>query len=346
MFMQKSKTNLTLVAVALGLCVGANAVSITGAGASFPAPVYAKWAASYQQDTKNKVNYQSIGSSSGIKQIIKQTVDFGASDAPLADERLAKENLFQFPAIIGGVVLAVNLDGIKAGELVLDGKTLADIYLGKITKWNDPAIAKLNPNSKLPDQDIAVIRRADGSGTSFVFTSYLSKVSPEWKEKIGANTIVKWAVGLGGKGNEGVSAFIQRINGSIGYIEYAYAKQNNLPYLRLFSKDNQVVSPSAESFSAAAVKATWEKSFAQDLTYQAGDNAWPITTASFILVPQKSAANQTKTKDVLNFFKYNLEKGGKIAADLDYAPLPKNVVEIIEKKWSDLTDASGKKVYP
>ncbi len=248
------------------------AASLTGAGATFPAPVYAKWADSYQKETGNKVNYQGIGSSGGVKQIVANTVDFGASDAPLSDDKLAADGLFQFPTVIGGVVLAVNIPGIKSGELTLDGKTLGDIYLGNVKKWNDPAITKLNPGVKLPDQNIAVVRRADGSGTSFVFTSYLSKANAQWKEKIGAGSTVNWPTGLGGKGNDGIAAFVQRLPGSIGYVEYAYAKQNNLAYTKLVSADGKPVSPTEESFSNAAKGVDWSKTFAQDLTDQKGDN--------------------------------------------------------------------------
>lgn len=260
------------------------AASLTGAGATFPAPVYAKWADSYQKETGNKVNYQGIGSSGGVKQIVANTVDFGASDAPLSDDKLAADGLFQFPTVIGGVVLAVNIPGIKSGELTLDGKTLGDIYLGNVKKWNDPAITKLNPGVKLPDQNIAVVRRADGSGTSFVFTSYLSKANAQWKEKIGAGSTVNWPTGLGGKGNDGIAAFVQRLPGSIGYVEYAYAKQNNLAYTKLVSADGKPVSPTEESFSNAAKGVDWSKTFAQDLTDQKGDNVWPITSTTFILV--------------------------------------------------------------
>ncbi len=321
------------------------ATSLTGAGATFPAPVYAQWADTYQKETGNKVNYQGIGSSGGVKQIVANTVDFGASDAPLSEDKLAADNLFQFPTVIGGVVLAVNLPGLKSGELVLDGKTLGDIYLGKIKKWNDPAITKLNPSVKLPDQDIAVVRRADGSGTSFVFTSYLSKVSPDWKEQVGAGSTVNWPVGLGGKGNDGIAAFVQRLPGSIGYVEYAYAKQNKLAYTQLISADGDAVSPTGESFSNAARKAEWSKSFAQDLTNQPGPNAWPITSTTFILVHtnQKDAA---KGQEVLKFFDWAYKNGGEQAEKLDYAVLPKEVIEQVRASWkTSVKDSSGKPLY-
>ncbi|MBS9431953.1 phosphate ABC transporter substrate-binding protein PstS [Photorhabdus hainanensis] len=321
------------------------AASLTGAGATFPAPVYAKWADSYQKETGNKVNYQGIGSSGGVKQILANTVDFGASDAPLSDEKLTADGLFQFPTVIGGVVLAVNIPGIKAGELTLDGKTAADIYLGRVRKWNDPAITQLNPGVKLPEQDIAVIRRADGSGTSFVFTSYLSKVNKEWQEKVGAGSTVSWPIGLGGKGNDGVAAFVQRLTGSIGYVEYAYAKQNHLAYTKLVSANGNVVSPTEESFSAAAKKAEWHKTFAQDLTNQQGENAWPMTSTTFVLV-HKQQKDAVKGAEVLKFFDWAYEKGSKQANDLDYATLPKEVIEQVRAAWkTQIKDSNGKALY-
>ncbi|KFK92078.1 MULTISPECIES: phosphate ABC transporter substrate-binding protein PstS [unclassified Serratia (in: enterobacteria)] len=321
------------------------AASLTGAGATFPAPVYAKWADSYQKETGNKVNYQGIGSSGGVKQIIANTVDFGASDAPLSDDKLAADGLFQFPTVIGGVVLAVNIPGIKSGELTLDGQTLGDIYLGNIKKWNDPAIVKLNPDVKLPDQNIAVVRRADGSGTSFVFTSYLSKANSQWKENIGAGSTVNWPTGLGGKGNDGIAAFVQRLPGSIGYVEYAYAKQNNLAYTKLISADGQPVSPTEESFSAAAKGADWSKTFAQDLTNQKGDNVWPITSTTFILM-HKEQKKPEQGAEVLKFFDWAYKTGAKQASDLDYAPLPAEVVEQIRAAWrTNIKDSSGKALF-
>ncbi|MCP1105819.1 phosphate ABC transporter substrate-binding protein PstS [Serratia nevei] len=321
------------------------AASLTGAGATFPAPVYAKWADSYQKETGNKVNYQGIGSSGGVKQIVANTVDFGASDAPLSDDKLAADGLFQFPTVIGGVVLAVNIPGIKSGELTLDGKTLGDIYLGNVKKWNDPAITKLNPGVKLPDQNIAVVRRADGSGTSFVFTSYLSKANAQWKEKIGAGSTVNWPTGLGGKGNDGIAAFVQRLPGSIGYVEYAYAKQNNLAYTKLVSADGKAVSPTEESFSNAAKGADWSKTFAQDLTDQKGDNVWPITSTTFILV-HKEQKNPAQGAEVLKFFDWAYKTGAKQANELDYATLPKEVVEQVRAAWkTNVKDSSGKALY-
>lgn len=321
------------------------AVSLTGTGATFPAPVYAKWADTYQKTTGNKVNYQGIGSSGGVKQIIANTVDFGASDAPLSDEKLQQEGLFQFPTVIGGVVLAVNLKDIKSGELALDGKTLGDIYLGKIKKWNDEAIAKLNPGLKLPDQNIAVVRRADGSGTSFVFTSYLSKVNDAWKESVGAGSTVKWPAGLGGKGNDGVAAFVQRLPGAIGYVEYAYAKQNHLSYTTLISADGETVKPTEESFANAAKGADWSKSFAQDLTNQKGENAWPITSTTFILIHKAPKITDQGT-EVLKFFDWAYKDGAKEANALDYATLPDSVVEQVRAAWkTNIKDDSGKSLY-
>ncbi|MBU9854876.1 phosphate ABC transporter substrate-binding protein PstS [Rahnella bonaserana] len=321
------------------------ATNLTGAGGTFPAPVYAKWADAYQKATGTQVNYQGIGSSGGVKQIIAKTVDFGASDAPMKDEDLAKNGLFQFPTVIGGVVLAVNIPGIKSGQLTLDGATLGDIYLGKIKKWNDAAITKLNPGVKLPDTNIAVVRRADGSGTSYVFTSYLAKVNSEWKDKIGSGSTVNWPTGLGGKGNDGVAAFVQRLPGSIGYVEYAYAKQNNLAYTKLVDADGKAISPTEESFSAAAKGADWSKTFAQDLTNQKGDNAWPISSTTFILI-YKDQQDAAKGTEVLKFFDWAYKNGNKLTTDLDYAALPESVVEQIRAAWkTNVKDSSGKALY-
>ena len=321
------------------------ASNLTGAGGTFPAPVYAKWADAYQKETGNQVNYQGIGSSGGVKQIIAKTVDFGASDAPMKEEDLNKNGLFQFPTVIGGVVLAVNIPGIKSGQLTLDGATLGDIYLGKIKKWNDAAITKLNPGVKLPDTNIAVVRRADGSGTSFVFTSYLAKVNNEWKEKIGSGSTVNWPTGLGGKGNDGVAAFVQRLPGSIGYVEYAYAKQNNLAYTKLVDADGKAITPTEESFSAAAKGADWTKTFAQDLTNQKGDNAWPISSTTFILI-YKDQQDAAKGTEVLKFFDWAYKNGNKLTTDLDYAALPDSVVEQIRAAWkTNVKDSSGKALY-
>lgn len=318
------------------------ATNLTGAGGTFPAPVYAKWADAYQKATGVQVNYQGIGSSGGVKQIIAKTVDFGASDAPMSDADLEKNGLFQFPTVIGGVVLAVNIPGVKSGELTLDGKTLGDIYLGKIKKWNDAEITRLNPNVKLPDTNIAVVRRADGSGTSFVFTSYLSKANADWKSAIGIGTTVNWPVGLGGKGNDGVAAFVQRLPGSIGYVEYAYAKQNNLTYTKLVDASGKAIAPSEASFSAAAKGADWSKSFAQDLTFQKGDNAWPISSTTFILV-YKQQQDAAKGAEVLKFFNWAYKNGDQLTTGLDYASLPDSLVTQIQTAWkNNIKDSSGK----
>ena len=321
-----------------------SAAEITGAGASFPAPIYAKWADGYQKATGNKINYQSIGSGGGIKQITAKTVDFGASDMPLPPEKLDKEGFMQFPTVIGGEVLVVNLPGIRKGEIRLSPTLLADIYLGKIVKWNDKAIAALNPKVNLPDQAIAVVRRADGSGTTFIFTNYLSKVSPEWKSKVGEGTAVQWPVGLGGKGNEGVSAFVQRIPGAIGYVEYAYALKNKMTYTLLQNADGQYPVPGEESFKAAAANADWTKSaFYELLTNEPGKNSWPITGATFILM-HKMQDKPAQAAEVIKFFDWSYKNGDKMASELDYVPLPDSLVKLIHASWGQLKDASGKPV--
>jgi phosphate transport system substrate-binding protein len=330
-------------AATMSLASLAQAQDVTGAGASFPAPVYAKWADAYNKATGTKVNYQSVGSGAGIKQIQAKTVDFGASDAPLSDEQLAKDGLLQFPTVIGGVVPVVNIKGIAPGQLKLTGPVLADIFLGKITKWNEAPIASLNPGVPLPDSLIAVVRRADGSGTSFAFTEYLSKVSPSWKADVGAGTAVKWPTGAGGKGNEGVSAFVGRLPDSIGYVEYAYAKQNKMSHVALQNADGVYVQPDDETFKAAAAGIDWSKSFNQSLTNAAGKQAWPISTATFILVytkPEKPA----QTAGVLKFFDWVYKNGDKAAIDLDYVPFPDNVKTTIRTSWGKIVGADGKAV--
>ncbi|WP_428852805.1 phosphate ABC transporter substrate-binding protein PstS [Imbroritus primus] len=330
--------------VSLAVMGAAFAAEVTGAGASFPAPVYSKWAEGYQKATGNKVNYQSIGSSGGLRQINAKTVDFGASDAPLKDDELNKSGLVQFPTVIGGVVPVVNIPGIKPGELTMTGPVLADIFLGKIKKWNDPAIQSLNPKAKLPAQDILVVRRADGSGTTFIFTNYLSKVSEEWKSKVGEGNSVNWPTGTGGKGNEGVSAFVQRLGGAIGYVEYAYAKQNKMAHMTMKNADGAVVSPSEESFKAAAAGADWKKTYYQVLTNQPGKAAWPITNATFILMHQKQDKPE-QAAEALKFFEWAYSNGGKMASDLDYVPLPTSVINQIRATWkANIKDASGKPV--
>ncbi|OGA34101.1 MAG: phosphate ABC transporter substrate-binding protein PstS [Betaproteobacteria bacterium RIFCSPLOWO2_12_FULL_64_23] len=322
------------------------AKELTGAGASFPAPVYAKWAEAYQKATSVKMNYQSIGSGGGIKQIIAKTVDFGASDMPLKPADLDKDGLFQFPTVIGGVVPVVNVQGIKPGDLHLTGALLADIYLGKVAKWNDKAIADLNPQLALPNQDIAVVRRADGSGTTFIFTNYLSKVSAEWKQKVGEGTAVQWPVGLGGKGNEGVAAFVQRIPAAIGYVEYAYAKQNKLSYALMRNADGQFVAPEETTFKSAAAGADWTRSaFAEILTNQPGKNSWPITGATFILMHKVQAKPEQGT-EVMKFFDWAYANGDKMAADLIYVPLPDSLVKLIKSAWAaNIKDAAGKALW-
>ncbi|WP_439682940.1 phosphate ABC transporter substrate-binding protein PstS [Cupriavidus oxalaticus] len=322
------------------------AAEITGAGASFPAPVYSKWADAYNKATGNKVNYQSIGSSGGIKQIGAKTVDFGASDAPLKDEDLNKQGLVQFPTVIGGVVPVINLQGVKPGELTITGDLLANIYLGKIKKWDDPAIKALNPQAKLPSQDILPVRRADGSGTTFIFTNYLSKVSADWKGTVGEGTTVNWpGGGTGGKGNEGVAAFVQRLNGAIGYVEYAYAKQNKMTHVNMKNASGAVVKPGDDAFKAAAAGADWSKSYYQILTNQPGKEAWPIAGATFILV-HKNQEKPAQGAEVLKFFDWAYKSGANMAADLDYVPLPESVVNQIRSTWkTSVKDASGKALY-
>jgi len=316
------------------------AQEVTGAGASFPAPLYSKWADSYNKATGVRINYQSVGSGAGMRQIRGKTVDFGASDAPLNDADLAKDGLIQFPTVIGGVVPVVNIQGIQPGQLRLNGQVLGDIYLGKITKWNDPAIVALNPSVKLPDAQISPVRRADGSGTTFIFTNYLSKVNPEWKEKVGEGTAVNWPVGAGGKGNEGVSAFVQRLPNSIGYVEYAYAKQNKLPHVQLQNATGTWVSPEEATFKAAAADAEWQKSFNQVLTNQAGKDAWPITGATFIMIHSKQDKPAQATA-ALKFFDWAYAQGDQAASDLDYVALPDNVKTLIRQQWGKITDAAG-----
>jgi len=333
-----------VAAAAIGLA--AQAAEISGAGATFPYPIYAKWAEAYAAKTGLKMNYQSIGSGGGIKQITAKTVDFGASDMPLKPADLDKDGLTQFPMVMGGVVPVINVPGIAAGQLKLDGKTLADIYLGKITKWNDPAIAALNSGLKLPDLAIAPVYRSDGSGTTFIFTHYLSEVSPEWKDKVGENTSVQFPTGLGGKGNEGVSAMASRTGGAIGYVEYAYAKQNKLTYALLRNKDGEFVSPDSAAFRAAAANADWSK--AQDfnllLTNQPGKASCPITGATFILMHKQQVKPET-AREVINFFAWAYLNGGKLADDLDYVPMPENVVKLVEQSWQQIKGPDGKAVW-
>ena len=315
----------------------------TGAGASFPAPLYSKWAADYHKAAGVKINYQSVGSGAGLRQIEAKTVDFGASDAPLKDEDLAKKGLVQFPTVIGGVVPVVNIKGIAPGQLKLSGAVLGDIYLGKVTQWNDAAIAALNPGVALPDAAIAPVRRADGSGTSFIFTNYLSKVNTEWKSKVGEGTAVNWPTGAGGKGNEGVAAFVGRLPNSIGYVEYAYVKQNKMNYAKLQNAAGNFVSPDDDNFKAAAAGAEWEKSFYQILTNQPGKDAWPITSATFILM-NKTQDKPAQATTALKFFEWAYKNGDKTSGDLDYVPMPESVKQIVYKSWGEIKDKAGKPV--
>ncbi|RAS38281.1 phosphate ABC transporter substrate-binding protein PstS [Paraburkholderia bryophila] len=324
--------------------IAAQAADITGAGSTFAAPIYTKWADAYQKTGGGKVNYQGIGSSGGIKQIEAKTVDFAGSDAPLKDDELAKAGLFQFPTVVGGVVPVVNVPGVKAGDLTLSGEVLGDIYLGKIKKWNDPAIAALNPKVKLPDTDVAVVRRADGSGTSFIWTNYLSKVNADWKSKVGEGATVAWPTGTGGKGNDGVAAFVQRLPGAIGYVEWAYAKQNHMTYVAMKNSTGAVVEPKTETFKAAAAGADWSKSFYQILTNEPGKDAWPIVGATFVLLhtAQEKPAQGTET---LKFFDWAFKNGTQAANDLDYISLPDSVTAEIRSQWkSKVKDASGKAI--
>jgi phosphate transport system substrate-binding protein len=332
------------LAAALAVSPYAMAQDITGAGASFPAPVYAKWADAYNKATGAKMNYQSIGSGGGIKQIQAKTVDFGASDAPLKDDQLAKDGLVQFPTVIGGVVPVVNIKGITPGQIKMTGAVLGDIYLGKITKWNDAALTALNPGVPLPDAAISVVRRADGSGTSFLFTNYLSKVNPEWQAKVGEGTAVNWPTGAGGKGNEGVSAFVQRLPNSIGYVEYAYAKQNKMSHVMLRNKDGVYVGPDEDNFKAAAAGAQWDKTFYQVLTEQPGKDAWPITGATFILM-YKAQDKPVNAAGALKFFDWAYANGDKLASELEYVPLPDSVKALVRKQWADnIKDGTGKAI--
>jgi len=324
-----------------------SATDITGAGASFPYPVYGKWAEAYKAQTGISMNYQSIGSGGGIKQITAKTVDFGASDKPLTLEELDKTGMMQFPTLIGGVVPVINVNGVANGQLHLDGTTLANIYLGKITKWNDPAIVALNKDLKLADDLITVVHRSDGSGTSFIFTNYLSKVSPEWKANVGEGTAVSWKAGTGGKGNEGVASYVQRIKGSIGYVEYAYALQNKMATAQMKNREGNFVTPDEASFKAAAAGADWAHApgFFEILTNEAGKGSWPISGATFILMHKKQDKPQSG-EAVLKFFDWAYANGDKMAADLDYITMPDSVKKLIHAAWTkQIKDANGKKIW-
>ncbi len=326
----------TMVAAGLvAASTSAFAADITGAGATFPFPLYSKWADAYKKETGNGLNYQSIGSGAGIKQIQAKTVTFGASDAPLKPEQLEKDGMIQWPQAMGALVPVVNLEGIKPGELVFSGELLGDIYLGKVKKWNDPAIAKLNPKLKLPSDAITVVRRSDGSGTTFLWTDYLSKANAEWKAKAGSGTAVEWPTGVGAKGNEGVAGNVSQTKNSIGYVEYAYAKQNKLTHAAVINKAGKTIQPTIEAFQAAAANADWanSKNYYLILTDQPGDASWPITGATFIIM-YKDPVDKAAAKEAIKFFKWAFEKGDKMAQDLDYIPMPDTVVKQIEKTWS------------
>ncbi|MFA5370951.1 MAG: phosphate ABC transporter substrate-binding protein PstS [Sideroxydans sp.] len=346
-----SKLNRILSGLGLSIALlgtgGAYAGNITGAGATFPYPVYAKWAEAYKNQAGVNMNYQSIGSGGGIKQIKAKTVDFGATDAPLSQNELDLAGLLQFPTVIGGVVLVFNIDGITGGQLKLSSTTLADIFLGKITKWNDPRIAADNAGLNLPDQAITVVHRADGSGTTHIFTTYLSQISKDWNDNVGANKAVKWPTGTGGKGNEGVASYVQRIKGAIGYVEYAYSLQNKMSAAMLQNREGNFVAPNDVTFKAAAANAKWKASegFAEILTNEPGKDSWPITGATFILV-YKTQDNPATSKDVLSFFDWAYSHGNKLASDLDYVPLPDNVTKMIRDAWmKEIKDSKGKAIW-
>lgn len=331
---------------ALAIPAVASAADISGAGATFPYPIYAKWADAYHKETGVGLNYQSIGSGGGIKQIKADTVTFGASDMPLKPEDLEAAGLTQFPTVMGGVVPIVNLEGVKPGELVLDGQTLADIFQGKITTWNDAKIQSHNPSVKLPDQAIAVVHRSDGSGTTFVFSTYLSQVSADWKGAVGANSALEWPTGIGAKGNEGIAGNVAQTAGSIGYVEYAYAKQNNMTFTKLVNKDGKAVAPSAAAFQAAAGAVDWSKApgFYVLLTNEPGAEAWPISAATFILV-HKEPKDPAAVAEALKFFDWAYKNGDAMADELAYVPLPDSLVDLIKKSWSENVTSGGKPVY-
>ncbi|MDR3487935.1 MAG: phosphate ABC transporter substrate-binding protein PstS [Bradyrhizobium sp.] len=336
-------TAITATFISIG---SAQATDITGAGSTFVYPILAKWADAYKKETGNSLNYQSIGSGGGIKQIESRTVTFGASDQPLKVKDLDAHGLAQWPAVMGAIVPVVNLAGVKPGDLVLDGPTLAKIFIGTITKWDDPAIKALNPSLNLPSQSVAVVHRSDGSGTTFNFTDYLSKVLPDWANDVGANTAVEWPVGIGSKGNEGVAATVSKTSGSIGYVEYAYSKQNAMTFARMINRDGKTVTPNASTFQAAAVNADWAHApgFYQILTNQPGPDSWPITASTFILM-QKEAPNAASSSEALKFFAWSYTKGGKLAEDLDYIPMPAAVVALVEKSWAGDIKGDGKILF-
>jgi len=331
---------------ALAIPAVAQAGDISGAGATFPYPIYAKWADAYHKETGVGLNYQSIGSGGGIKQIKADTVTFGASDMPLKPEDLEAAGLTQFPTVMGGVVPVLNVEGVKPGELVLDGQTLADIFQGKITTWNDPKIASHNPSVKLPDQAIAVVHRSDGSGTTFVFSNYLASVSADWKGAVGANSALEWPTGIGAKGNEGIAGNVAQTSGAIGYVEYAYAKQNNMTFAKLVNKDGKAVAPSAAAFKAASNAVDWAnaKGFYMLLTNEPGAESWPISAATFILV-HKEPKDPAAVAEALKFFDWAYKNGDGMADELAYVPLPDDLVALIKKSWAENITSGGKPVY-
>ena len=336
-----------LAAAALAFGVQAQSADITGAGATFPYPIYAKWADAYKKETGVGLNYQSIGSGGGIKQIYSSTVTFGASDAPLKGPDLEKRGLAQFPMVMGGIVPVINLPGTKPGELVLDGPTLAQIFLGEIKTWDDPAIAKLNPSLKLPKQPIAIVHRSDGSGTTYNFVYYLAEVSPSWKSKVGVNTSVQWPAGIGAKGNEGVANNVANTRGAIGYVEYAYALQNKLTYAKLINRDGKAVAPTSETFQAAAANADWKSQpgYGVLLANQPGAQSWPITAPTWILI-YKTPKDANATREALKFFAWAYRSGAKMAEELHYVPMPRKVINDIQNMWAtDIKDASGKPIF-
>ncbi|MGZ3415661.1 MAG: phosphate ABC transporter substrate-binding protein PstS [Isosphaeraceae bacterium] len=325
----------------------AQAADISGAGATFPYPIYAKWADAYKKETGNGLNYQSIGSGGGIKQIEASTVTFGASDKPLPGEELDKFGLAQFPMVMGGIVPVINIEGVKPGEIVIDGPTLAKIFMGEITKWDDPLIKKLNGGAKLPSSAIAVVHRSDGSGTTFNFTYYLSDVSPDWKSKVGSDASVEWPTGIGAKGNEGVANNVAQTKGSIGYVEYAYALQNKLTYTKMVNKDGKTVAPTSEAFQAAAAGADWKSKpgFGVILANQPGAASWPMTAGTWILM-YKQPKDPAASAEALKFFDWAYKNGDKMAEELDYIPMPDNVVADVEKMWAaDIKDSAGKPIF-
>jgi phosphate transport system substrate-binding protein len=343
-FLQTLTTAGFLAAVAIAPVAAAD---ISGAGATFPYPIYAKWADAYKKETGIGLNYQSIGSGGGIKQIQNKTVTFGATDAPLKADQLEKFGLVQFPMVMGGIVPVINLEGIKPGELTIDGTTLADIFLGKIKTWNDPAIQKLNPGAKLPAQPIVVVHRSDGSGTTYNFAYYLSEISPDWKSKVSYNTSVEWPVGIGAKGNEGVANNVAQTKGAIGYVEYAYAHQNKLTHTKMINKDGKTVDATSANFQAAAANAKWDSvpGYGVILANQPGAESWPMTAATWILM-YKKPQNVADSTAALKFFAWAYEKGDKMADELDYIPMPANVVDSIKKTWSaEVKDNSGKPLF-